>query len=124
MLLGRSLGDGRVRSAQVAGGRVQRDGHPRRSLLRVYRRRTTEIHLCMGPFPVLQGGGTHWMKSFWNCRNLVLPLMWGDAGQERIATLVPGKVGDPGRSWADNRLFVEAVPWIVRVGAPWHDLPS
>jgi len=30
----------------------------------------------------------------------------------------------PGRSGADNRLFVEAVFWIVRVGAPWRDLPE
>jgi hypothetical protein len=37
---------------------------------------------------------------------------------ERIAPLVPGKVGDPGRSAADNRLLLEAVLWIVRVGAP------
>ena len=24
----------------------------------------------------------------------------------------------------DNRLFVEAVPWIVRTGSPWRDLPE
>ncbi len=35
-----------------------------------------------------------------------------------------GKPGDPGRSGADNRLFVEAVLWIVRTGSPWRDLPD
>ncbi len=41
---------------------------------------------------------------------------------ERIAPLLPGKVGDPGRSGTDNRLFMEAVLWMVRVGAPGRDL--
>jgi transposase len=40
----------------------------------------------------------------------------------RIAPLLPGKAGEPGRSAADNRLFLEAVLGIVRVGAPWRDL--
>jgi putative transposase len=47
-----------------------------------------------------------------------------DAQWERIAPLLPGKVGDPGRSGRDNRLFVEAVLWIGRTGAPWRDLPD
>ena len=34
-----------------------------------------------------------------------------------------GKPGDPGRSGADNRLFVEAILWVVRTGSPWRDIP-
>lgn len=42
---------------------------------------------------------------------------------ERVAALLPGKASDPGRTAADNRLFVEAVLWIARTGSPWRDLP-
>jgi transposase len=47
-----------------------------------------------------------------------------DGQWERIAPLVPGKEGDPGRSGENNRLFVEAVLWMARAGAPWRDLPA
>ena len=43
---------------------------------------------------------------------------------ERIAEFLPGKATDPGVTAADNRLFVEAVLWILRCGAPWRDLPQ
>ncbi len=43
---------------------------------------------------------------------------------ERIEDLLPGKAGDPGVTAADNRLFINAVFWIAKTGAPWRDLPS
>ncbi len=51
-------------------------------------------------------------------RTLLTDRMW-----HRIEPLCPGKATDPGVTAADNRLFVEAVLWHVRTGAPWRDLP-
>lgn len=47
-----------------------------------------------------------------------------DEQWKQLAPLLPGKVGDPGRSGKDNRLFVNAVLWVLRSGARWEDLPE
>ena len=51
-------------------------------------------------------------------------MMLRDDQWARIEELVPGKVGDRGRTGVDNRLFVEAVLWIAKTGSPWRDLPT
>jgi len=47
-----------------------------------------------------------------------------DEQWERVSPLLSGKIGDPGRSGADNRRFLEAILWIARTGSPWRDLPE
>ena len=47
-----------------------------------------------------------------------------EAQWNRIAPLLPGKIGDPVRSAADNRLFVNGVLWVLRSGAFWQHLPE
>ena len=51
-------------------------------------------------------------------------LVLSDRQWHRIEKLCVGKPEDPGGTGADNRMFVEAVLWIVRTGSPWRDLPS
>ena len=50
-------------------------------------------------------------------------LVLTDAQWAKMEPHCLGKAGDPGRSGAGNRLFVEGVLWIVRTGSPWRDLP-
>ena len=47
-----------------------------------------------------------------------------DPQWDAIKDLLPGKEGDPGATAKDNRLFVNAVMWIGKTGAPWRDLPE
>jgi transposase len=47
-----------------------------------------------------------------------------DEEWDRIQPLLKGKPGDPGGQGTDNRLFVNAVIWVGRTGAPWRDLPE
>ena len=47
-----------------------------------------------------------------------------DRQWEAIRDLLPGRAGDPGRTAADNRLFVNAVLYVAKTGVPWADLPE
>jgi len=47
-----------------------------------------------------------------------------EAQWSQIASLVPGKTTDPGRTGVDNRLFVNGCLWVLRLGAHWCDLPE
>lgn len=47
-----------------------------------------------------------------------------DADWERVKDLLPGRPGQPGWVAQDNRLFLDAVLWIAKTGAPWRDLPE
>ena len=47
-----------------------------------------------------------------------------DEQWERIRDHLPGKAGDPGRTAADNRLFVNAVLYVLKTASPWSDLPE
>lgn len=46
-----------------------------------------------------------------------------DSVWQLLEPLLPGRQGCWGRVAKNNRLFINAVFWIFRVGAPWRDLP-
>ena len=46
-----------------------------------------------------------------------------DHAWEILEPLLPGRPGTWGGKARDNRLFINAVFWILRTGAPWRDLP-
>lgn len=47
-----------------------------------------------------------------------------DGQWKQIELLLPGKAGDRGVTARDNRVFVNAVLWVLRSGARWSDLPE
>jgi transposase len=47
-----------------------------------------------------------------------------DDDWERIESFLPGQAADPGVTAKDNRLFLNAVLWVGKTGAPWRDLPE
>jgi transposase len=47
-----------------------------------------------------------------------------DADWDRVKDLLPGRPGQTGWQAKDNRLFLDAVLWIAKTGAPWRDLPE
>jgi transposase len=47
-----------------------------------------------------------------------------DAAWERVKDRCPGRPGQPGWIAKDNRLFLDAILWIAKTGAPWRDLPE
>lgn len=46
-----------------------------------------------------------------------------DKQWSKIAPLLPKRVSQ-GRPWADDRLVLEGILWILRTGARWKDLPD
>lgn len=52
-------------------------------------------------------------------RSLLTAAQWA-----RLSPLWPGQAHTPGVTAQDTRLFVEAIPWRLRCGVAWRDLPE
>lgn len=50
----------------------------------------------------------------------MLRMVLDDEIWQKLEKLLPAPKGRHGK---DDRLFLEAVCWIIRTGAPWRDLP-
>jgi len=42
----------------------------------------------------------------------------------RVKDMLPGQPGHAGDNGKDNQLFLNAIFWIAKTGAPWRDLPE
>ncbi len=52
-------------------------------------------------------------------RNMLTDQQW-----VLVEPLLPGKIGDRGRTGYNNRMALEGMLWIMRTGAPWRDMPA
>jgi transposase len=62
-----------------------------------------------------------WMNTLTSRRDLT------DKQWELITAILPADPVRPdrrGRPWSDRRTVLNGVLWILRTGAPWHDLPD
>ena len=47
-----------------------------------------------------------------------------DAQRERLAPLLPPQRPATGRPAKDHLTVLDGIPWVLRTGAPWRDLPE
>jgi transposase len=51
-------------------------------------------------------------------------LVLSEDARERMAPLIIGRPNQKGSTGRDNRIFVEGLLWIVRIGSPLRDFPK
>ena len=74
-------------------------------------------------FPALRKDGSRLLLQE-VCVGTLDRLVLSDGQWNRISGHIIGDGRTRGGSGRDNRMFVEAVLWIVRTGSPWRDLPD